>query len=58
MIPLIDYGTEVDFDPTSFTPPVGLATSAVGEVKRVFTYTGEMATSKIEKLTRTPEKRH
>lgn len=52
MAKIIDYGAEAeaDFDPTSFAPPVP-STSAVGEVKRVFTYTGELSISKIEKLT-------
>lgn len=47
MAKIIDYGTEVDFDPTSFTPPVALATSAVGTVERVFVMSGTPSTSQI-----------
>ncbi len=49
------FGPWVHFDGT-LTPPVALATSAVGTVERVFTYTGELSISKIEKLATTPEK--
>lgn len=52
---VIDYGGEVDLTGT-FSPPVALAESTVADVRRVVIYTGEMSTSKIKKLARTPEK--
>ena len=50
MVLIIEYGDEVDFDPTPFTPPVAFDTSAVGTVKRVIIDAGELSASKIEKL--------
>lgn len=47
---VIDYGEEVDFDPTSFVQPVALADSAVATVKQVVVFTGIPSASVIDKV--------
>ena len=50
MVLIIEYGDEVDFDPTPFTPPVAFDTSAVGTVKRVAILTGTPSEAQINNL--------
>lgn len=50
MVLIIEYGDEVDFDPTPFTPPVAFDTSAVGTVRWVAILSGTPSVSVISKL--------